>query len=303
MAANGSVAPIAPDPAATLRTIRVLRDEDFDVVHLHEPLAPGPTLTALVFTDGPMVGTWHRAGEIAWYRFMRGPVRWAANRVSVRCAVSEQAAATARQALGGDYEVVWNGIEVDRVAAAEPWPSTGPTVLFLGRHEPRKGLAVLVEAVVKHGVDARVWVAGEGPQTASLKEATLGDPRFQWLGVIGEQEKLRRLRGATVVAAPSLHGESFGVVLLEAMAAGTSLVASDIPGYANVARDAQDALLVPAGDAPALAGALRRALAGGPEIEAMRTSARARAAEHSMAALACRYIGLYEPLIAARSNR
>jgi phosphatidylinositol alpha-mannosyltransferase len=297
-AANGSVAPIAPDPAASLRTIRVLRDERFDLVHLHEPLVPGPTLTALLFSDGPLVGTFHRAGTISWYRAMRGPGRWATRRLALRCAVSALALETARQTLGGEYELVWNGIDVRLVSAVEPWPSSGPTVLFLGRHEPRKGLAVLVEAVVHHGVEAKIWVAGEGPQTASLKEATLGDSRFEWLGVISEEEKLRRLRGADVLAAPSLHGESFGMVLLEGMAACTPVVASDIPGYANVAGPSKDAILVPPGDAGALAAGLRVALAGGPVIKTMTESAYARAGELSLGSLARRYLELYEPLLA-----
>ncbi|MGH9104612.1 MAG: glycosyltransferase family 4 protein [Acidimicrobiales bacterium] len=297
-AANGSIAPIAPDPAAALRTIRVLRDERFDIVHLHEPLVPGPTLTALLFSDGPLVGTFHRAGDITWYRGIKGPGRWALRRLALRCAVSGLALATARQALGGDYELVWNGIDVDLVNTVEPWPTSGPTVLFLGRHEPRKGLAVLVEAVVKHGVDAKIWVVGDGPQHTSLRGSTLGDARFEWLGTVGEEEKLRRLRGADVLAAPSLHGESFGVVLLEGMAARAAVVASDIPGYAQVARPGRDALLVPPGDAAALARALEEALAGGPEVKAMKESAYERAAGHSLKALAARYLELYEGLLA-----
>jgi phosphatidylinositol alpha-mannosyltransferase len=281
-----------------LRTIRVLRDERFDLVHLHEPLVPGPTLTALLFSDGPLVGTFHRAGAIAWHTVMRGPGRWATRRLALRCAVSALALETARQTLGGEYELVWNGIDIGLVWAVEPWPTSGPTVLFLGRHEPRKGLAVLVEAVVRHGVEARIWVAGEGPQTASLKEATLGDSRFEWLGVIGEDEKLRRLRGADVLAAPSLHGESFGVVLLEGMAACTPIVASDIAGYANVARQSKDAILVPPGNPGALAAGLREALGGGPVIKAMTESAYERATEHSLASLARRYLELYTPLLA-----
>lgn len=297
-AGNGSIAPIAPDPSAALRTIRALRDEHFDIVHLHEPFVPGPTMTALLFSDGPLVGTFHRAGAIAWYRAMQRPGRWAARRLVLRCAVSTLALETARDAFAGRYELVWNGIDVGLVSSAQPWPTTGPTILFVGRHEPRKGLAVLIEAVVQHGVEARVWVAGEGPQTAALKEQTLGDARFEWLGPIGDEEKLRRLRAADVLAAPSLHGESFGIVLLEGMAAGAAVVASMIPGYANVARPSRDALLVPPGDATSLATALREALAGGPEIKAMRESAYERATEHSLDALAQRYLQLYEPLLA-----
>ncbi|HTV12643.1 MAG TPA: glycosyltransferase family 4 protein [Acidimicrobiales bacterium] len=302
-AANGSVAPIAPDPSAALRTIRALRDEQFDIVHLHEPLVPGPTLTALVFSDRPLVGTFHRAGDIAWYRALKVPGRWAARRLSVRCAVSGLALATARRALGGQYELLWNGIDIGLVNAASAWPTNGPTVLFLGRHEPRKGLAVLVEAVMQQGVDARVWVAGDGPQSRALREATMGDARFEWLGTIDEEEKLRRLRGADVLVAPSLHGESFGVVLLEGMAARATVVASDIAGYANVARGSRDAFLVPPGDPAALAGALQKALAGGPEVKAMQESAYQRAAAHSLGALAQKYLELYEPLQAERQRR
>jgi phosphatidylinositol alpha-mannosyltransferase len=296
-ASNGSIAPVAPDPAAALRTIRVLRDERFDVVHVHEPLAPGPCMTALVFSDRPLVGTFHRAGSSAWYHAFRAVARLATKRLAVRCAVSEMALATAKEALGGEYELVWNGIDLEVVAGAVPWPKAGPTVLFVGRHEQRKGLAVLVDAVVRYGVEAHVWVAGEGPQTSSLREATLGDPRFEWLGVINEEEKLRRLRGADVLVAPSLRGESFGIVLLEGMAAGAAVVASDLAGYANVARPGRDAILVPPGDAGALAAALRRALAGGPEVAAMRESALQRAGELSLATLAQRYLGLYEGLL------
>jgi phosphatidylinositol alpha-mannosyltransferase len=296
-AANGSVAPIAPDPAAALRTIRALRDERFDVVHLHEPLVPGPTLTALLFNEGPMLATFHRAGDNAWYRAVRGPGRWALRRLGLRCAVSPLALQTARRAVGGDYELVWNGIDVDLVSGAAPWPSAGPSVLFLGRHEPRKGLAVLVEAVVNHKVDARVWVAGDGPQTAELREATLGDARFEWLGTIPEEEKLRRLKAADVLVAPSLHGESFGVVLLEGMAAGAAVVATDIPGYASVARRSRDAFLVPPGDPAALAEALQEALAGGPTVKLMKESALERAREHSLSALAERYVQLYGRLV------
>ena len=299
---NGSVAPIAPDPSAALRTIRALREERFDIVHLHEPFVPGPTLTALLFSDGPLVGTFHRAGAIAFYRVMQRPGRWAARKLALRCAVSTLALETAREAFGGHYELVWNGIDVGVVSAAEPWPTSGPTILFVGRHEPRKGLAVLIEAVVRYGVEARVWVAGEGPQTAALREETLADARFEWLGAITDDEKLRRMRGADVLAAPSLHGESFGIVLLEGMAAGTAVVASNIPGYANVARPSRDALLVPPGDAEALAAALREALAGGPDMKAMRESALERAAAHSLAALAERYLELYDPLLSRLSH-
>ena len=293
LASNGSMAPIAPDPACALRTIRALRDEAFDVVHLHEPLVPGPTSTALVFTEAPTVGTFHRAGESAWYRAMRPVARWAANRLQLRCAVSEDALATASEALGGQYELMFNGIDVARYAKADPWPSDHPTILFIGRHEPRKGLAVLIDAMAMLGPDVRLWVASDGPQTAKLEAGTAADPRIEWLGRIGDNEKASRLRGADVLCAPSMHGESFGVVLLEGMAASTPIVASDLPGYRNVARPGCEGLLVPPGDAGALAEALTTVLAGGPLVEQLVAAGDFRAAYFSIEHLAERYVELY----------
>jgi phosphatidylinositol alpha-mannosyltransferase len=293
-ASNGSMAAIAPDPSAAMRTIRALRDEDFDVVNLHEPLAPGPTLTALVFSDDPMVGTFHRSGGSSWYRAFRPLGVWATGRLAVRAAVSVEARETISKAFGGVYELVWNGIDVGLYRSADPWPTLGPTIMFIGRHEPRKGLAVLIEAMGSLGPDVRLWIGSHGPETERLRQETAGDPRIEWLGVLGDQEKIRRIRGAHVLCAPSLHGESFGVVLLEGMAAATPVVASDLAGYRNVARPHQDALLSPPGDARALAAALEVALSGGPEVSRMVESGLERAAAFSLDGLACRYVELYE---------
>jgi phosphatidylinositol alpha-mannosyltransferase len=294
LASNGSLAPVAPDPSCALRTIRALRDEEFDVVHLHEPLVPGPTMTSLIFNSSPMIGTFHRAGESAWYWGLRPLARWGAGRLSVRCAVSENALSTVADALGGSYELVFNGIDVARFAKAAPWPTEGPTVLFVGRHEPRKGLETLLQAVEMLPADVRLWVAGGGPQTLSLRSAGHCADRVEWLGRISDDELACRLRGADVFCAPSLHGESFGVVLLEAMAAATAIVASDLPGYRNVARPGVDALLVPPGDAAALARGIERALAGGSAIAEMIASGECRAARFSREHLAERYLELYQ---------
>jgi phosphatidyl-myo-inositol alpha-mannosyltransferase len=301
-AANGSVAPIAPDVSAQLRTIRALRDEDFDVVHLHEPLCPGPTHTALLFKSQPLVGTFHAAGGSAAYRWLTPAVRWMAQKLDLRCAVSEDARAMAFEALGGEYRLVFNGVEVDAFRKAAPWPTEGPTIFFLGRHEPRKGLAVLLEAMVQLPADVRLWVAGDGPETDVLRSRAAGDSRIEWLGRITEEEKARRLRGADVFCAPSLRGESFGVVLLEAMAAETPVVASDLPGYANVARADRDALLVPPGDATGLAGALRRVLADQSLSAGLVASGEARAAEFSMEHLAEVYLESYATVVAHTSG-
>ncbi len=296
-AANGSMAPIAPDPSAALRTMRALRDEDFDVLHLHEPLAPGPTLTTLVVKPRPLVGTFHAAGGSLAYKYMRPLTRWAAGHLDRRFAVSADARAMAREALGGDYEVVFNGVEVGRYQRAEPWPKDGPTILFVGRHEPRKGLAVLLEAVAELPADVRLWVGGDGPETLELQARWAGDPRIEWLGRLSEEEKRRRLRGADVFCAPSLRGESFGIVLLEAMAAGTPLVASDLAGYANVARAGRDAVLVPPGDAGALAEALGKVLRNPDLAAGLVASGAERAASFSMRRLAEIYLAAYTDLV------
>ena len=297
-AANGSVAPLAPDPSAQLRTIRALRDEGFDVVHLHEPIAPGPCMTTTLFADAPKVGTFHAAGQSAGYRVMGWALRRVAARLDHRVAVSPDAMALAQAALGGEYELLYNGVEVDRFAVGPVQPADGPTIFFLGRHEPRKGLEVLLEAVAELPRDVRVWVGGDGPQSAELRERFAHDPRIEWLGRITDDEREARMRGCTVYCSPSVRGESFGMVLLEAMAAGCALVASDLEGHRNVATDGRDALLAPVGDPAALAKALRRVL----DDDALRTElvagGRRRADDLSMVHLAERYVAIYEQVIA-----
>lgn len=290
---NGSVAPIAPDPSCVLRTVRALQDEAFDIVHLHEPIAPGPTLTSLVCSSAPTVGTFHAAGTSGVYRWLRPIAVHVARRLAQRCAVSADARDLARHYLGGTYEILFNGIEVDRYAKAPPWPTEGPTALFLSRHEPRKGLEVALGALDALGPETRLWVASQGPETARLRARTAGDGRVEWLGRISEEEKRSRIRGADVVVAPSLHGESFGLILLEAMAASTPVVASDLDGYRNVARDGREALLVPPGDARALAEGIRRVLTD-PALRAeLVAGGEQRAAEMSMDRLSEHYVEIY----------
>lgn len=302
-ASNGSIAPLALDLPCALRTIRALRDEEFDVVHLHEPLCPGPTLTALLTAEHPIVGTFHRAGASRAYRRFKPIVRAVADRIDVKVAVSEDARRTASDAHPGDYVLLFNAIEVERFATAKPTPTEGPTIFFLGRHEPRKGLDILVDAMAHLPADVHLWVAGDGPQTADLKAATANDSRIEWLGRIGDAEVAARLRGADVFCAPSLHGESFGVVLLEAMAAQTPIVAGDLPGYRNVARPDEQAVLVPPGDAPALAKAIERVLTD-TDLNARLTDAgEQRAAAFSIGRLADRYVELYRTVIEASPGR
>ncbi len=296
-AANGSVAPVAPDPAAQLRTIRAIRDEGFDVLHLHEPLAPGPTMTALLVKAVPMIGTFHAAGDSASYRWAAPVLRWGLRSLSHRVAVSGDARHLAQRYLGGEYELLFNGIELERYATGPATPTEGPTIFFCGRHEPRKGLAVLLAALQELPPDVRVWVGSDGPETERLRSEFAGDARIEWLGRLTDAEKEARLRGADVFCAPALMGESFGVVLLEAMAAGTAVVASDLDGYRNVATHDRDALLAPVGDASGLAAALRHALGDADRRAELVEAGSERAAGFAMSALADLYLERYAALV------
>ena len=181
--ANGSVAPVSLGPFAAGRAVRRIRQAGVDIVHLHEPLAPGAGYACLLRCPQPRIGTFHRSGASTGYRLLGPLARWAAGRLDVRCAVSPQAMATAADALGGTYEIVGNGVELDRFTDAAPWATTGPTVVFVGRHERRKGLGVLLDAFA--GVDdprARLWVVGDGPDTDVLRQRVQGDARVDGSG-------------------------------------------------------------------------------------------------------------------------
>ena len=290
---NGSVAALALQPAAVARTRRALRDGGYDVVHLHEPLAPSITLAALADHTLPTVGTFHAAGHRTPYRWADVPLRHIAHRLDARAAVSGPAACLAQRHLGGRYTIIGNGIDVHEYHAAPPVPVDRPTVLFIGRHEARKGLSVLLEAVQYLGADLTVWVAGEGPETPRLRRHYGADQRIQWLGPIDDAEKRSRLRSATVLCAPALGGESFGMVVLEAMAADTPVVASDIEGYRVPTNDGHAAVLVPPGQPRQLADALRLVVSDRSTREGLRLAGAAQAQMHSMHTVAERYVELY----------
>lgn len=301
-AANGSIAPLAPDASAALRTIRALNDESFDVVHVHEPLAPGPPMTSVLMHAAPVVGTFHAAGRSSSYQIFGWFLRWVSERIDRKVVVSKDALELVQSAMPGEYDILFNGVEVDEIAAAPPTPTTHPTVFFCGRHEERKGLAVLLDAFRSLPPDARLWIASDGPDSARLHAEYAGDERITWLGRISDAEKFARLRGADVFCAPSLHGESFGVVLIEAMAAGTAVVASGLDGYRNVATDGENAVLVPPGDTAALATALEEVLYDEALAESLRTAGSRRARDFAMATLAAEYVRIYRQVIAAAAH-
>lgn len=301
--ANGSVAPVAPDPSAALRTIRALNDEAFDVIHLHEPIVPGPTATALLLKLAPTVGTFHAAGDSSSYRILNRTARWAADHLTTRVAVSEAARELAHRYLEGEYRILFNGIETDRFRREGVMREAAPTILFCGRYEPRKGLEVLLEAMAHLPADVTLWVASEGPGLDVLEERYKSDGRIHWLGRVTDDEKIDRLNRATAFCAPSLRGESFGIVLLEAMAAGAALVASDIDGYRQVATADFDSLLVAPGDSVALAKALSTVLDDPDRRAALVAHGFESAESFSMTRLAREYESIYRTLLAAEERR
>ena len=300
-AINGSVAPVAPDASAAFRTIRALNDEAFDVLHVHEPLVPGPTLTAVLVKLAPIVATFHSAGESGAYKTFQKLGRPIARRIDVRVAVSADAVELAQRYIGGEYEILFNGIDLE--AYSGPMVEhRDNAIFFCGRHEPRKGLGVLLEAVSLMPGDVRLWIASDGPETELLKTQYQNDQRIEWLGRISDAEKIDRLRRASLFCAPSLRGESFGIVLLEAMAAGTPVVSTDIDGYRNVATDGENALLVEPGNPQALASAMSRIIAD-PRLATRLTAAgRIHAQSYSLDALADHYVVLYERALSMEAD-
>jgi phosphatidyl-myo-inositol alpha-mannosyltransferase len=305
---NGSVAPVALSPASVVRAQRYVQTGGFDVAHLHEPLAPMTAYGLLLTAPLPLVGTYHRAGVSRWVPLLKPLVELAGRRLEVRVAVSEAARDTGERSSGGPFEVLFNGVDMDRYEHASPIRDDEgrPVVLFLGRHERRKGLEVLLDAFERVDRPAVLWVAGEGPATEVQRRRHPESDRVHWLGMLPDDQVPRRLAGADVLCAPSLYGESFGMVLLEGMAARCSVVASDIAGYRMAANG--HAALVPPGDKDALAKALDVAVAdtadgSGHSAPKAKEDALAQARAWSMDALAARYVDVYERAIASYAAR
>lgn len=302
-AANGSVAPLAPDPSAALRTIRALNDEAFDIIHLHEPIVPGPTVTALLLKLAPTVGTFHAAGDSTSYRVLNKTARWAAEHLTTRVAVSDSAKELAHRYLGGEYITLFNGIEVQRYQRPHVEREEAPTIFFCGRYEPRKGLEVLLQAMSYLPADVTLWIASDGIGIDDLQNTYGADSRIKWLGRISEEDKLNRLARCTVFCAPSLRGESFGIVLLEAMAAGAPLVASNISGYNNVASNDVNALLVEPGNPVELAKSIMRTCDEPGLRLTLVKGGYERAADFSMQRLAEQYLSIYRQLLSDEKSR
>lgn len=269
--ANGSVAPVAFGPVAATRVKRTLDGWAPDVIHLHEPLIPSLSLLALRGATAPTVGTFHAAAEKSLgYRASRPVLARAFDKLDVVTAVSEPAKALVERYFPGDYLVTPNGVEVGRFAGARPADhGARPTVLFFGRLERRKGLEVLIQALTRlRDLDPALVVVGAGPQQRACRAlARRLRVEARWIGAVHEDLKPGTFSSADVYCAPPLGGESFGIVLIEAMAAGTPVVCSDLAGFRDVVDDA--GILVTPRDPGRLADALRRVLTEPKEAERM----------------------------------
>jgi len=304
---NGSVARLAFGPRVALRIRVTLRRSRPDVVHVHEPFAPSAGLLAVLNTRLPVVATFHASiSRSRAYRVAAPALRPLYRRLAERIAVSEEARRTVERVFGDGVRIIPNGVEWSRFSPLPP-PS-GSLILFLGRMERRKGAAVLLEAFTRLAPsvpDAELVMAGEGSERRAVEKAVPEElrDRVTFVGRIDPAELAQVFGRSSVVCAPSLGGESFGIVLLEAMAAGRPVVASSIPGYAAVARDGVDGILVPPGDPSALSEALRRVFADPAAARAMGEAGRERARRYDWPVVASEVEEVYADALAAPRPR
>lgn len=261
---NGSVARLRFGPATHRQVKKWLAHGDFDVLHLHEPNAPSLSMLALQAAEGPIVATFHTSTtKSLTLSVFQGILRPYHEKIIGRIAVSDLARRWQMEALGSDAVEIPNGVDVAALKAAprlDGYPRAGKTVLFLGRFdEPRKGMAVLVDALpalVERFADIEILIVGRGDEDELREKCGDLAGHLTFLGQVDDAEKAAALRSADVYCAPHTGGESFGIVLVEAMAAGTPVVASNLDAFRRVLLDGEAGRLVPVDDADAMADAL-----------------------------------------------
>jgi phosphatidylinositol alpha-mannosyltransferase len=268
----------------------VLDRERFGVLHFHEPFVPFLSLVVLGLSNSVNVATFHAFGGFSpAYQVGSRLMRPSVGRIHGRIAVSAVARHFVERFFPGDYKVIPNGVDIGRFERAVPiarWQDGTKNILFVGRFEARKGLLDLLKAyriLRKTGCECRLLVVGGGPQDKEARRylATRKLGGVEFLGRVSDDERDALFKTADVYCSPATGRESFGIVLLEAMAAGTAIVCSDIHGYKGVVRRDRDAILVPPGDSKALAGALAQLLSDDERRRAMGRSGRERAEEYS----------------------
>ena len=310
---SGSTARITLSPQVYRRVKKILHDEKFDVVHVHEPTAPVLPLFVLRHSHAVNVGTFHAYRESnAAYEYMRPLFQRVFNRLDGRIFVSEAVQDYITQYFPGDYTIIPNGIDCARFASPDIQPieqfnDGRPNILFVGRLEKRKGFRHLIRAYpfVKALVpDARLIVVGafsDEEKAPFLRYARTHRLRgVHFVGLVSPEELPRYYRTATIFCAPSTGFESFGIILLEAMAAGLPIVASDITGYRTVLQNSTEGILVPPTDDEALARAIAQLLRDPAQRAAMSACGKAKAAQYDWSIIAKRVLAYYDELIAAQ---
>ena len=305
---NGSVARLSFGPVSYTRVRRWIRAGRFDVLHVHEPVAPSLSMLALMVADGPIVATFHTANPRSRMLLaFQGMLQPFLEKITGRIAVSELARQVQVEHLGGDAVIIPNGVDVQFFARATPlpgYPRAGGTIGFIGRYdEPRKGMSVLLDALrllVPTRPDLQLLVAGGGDEKDLQEEAgpeLAGALRL--LGRVSDEDKAAMLRSVDIYCAPNTGGESFGIILTEAMSAGTPVVASDLDAFRRVLDGGIAGVLARVGDAAALAGALGRVLDDPGRRAVLAAQGRRVVASYDWPVVAATVVKVYETVMAA----
>jgi phosphatidyl-myo-inositol alpha-mannosyltransferase len=314
---NGSVARLAFGPVSFTRVRRWIRDHHFDVLHLHEPTVPSLSMLALTVADGPIVATFHTSTPRSWaLTTFGGVLQPLLEKITARIAVSALARRVQMAHLGTDAVEIPNGVDVRFYAEATPlpgYPRRGGTVGFVGRYdEPRKGMSVLLDAVrplVAARPSLQLLVVGPGDVDALLAAAGPAlARRLVLLGRVDDHTKARALRSADVYCAPNIGGESFGIILTEAMAAGTPVLASDLEAFRRVldgggGGGSPAGELVPVGDSAALAARLVALLDDAPRRSVLSAAGRAAVQVYDWGHVGAAVLRVYEAAMAADPRR
>jgi len=296
--ANGALPNIVLSPSAIPRVRRVLQRERFDVVHLHEPMTPVICVATLCWAECPVVATFHASGKLEWNAFGKPTWGFLMDRIDHRIAVSEAARESAMRWYPGDFELIPNGVLIPPEADAGGRENR---IVFVGRHDPRKGMPVLIRAwpEIRRRTGARLRIIGADPLMVrlALTRAGVKDEGIDALGFLSQEALTEELLAAKALVAPSLGGESFGMVLTRAFACAVPVVASDISGYRDVMTD-ETGVLVPPDDPGALTEGTSALLADETRRQRLGESARRLAIErYSWDDIARRLTAIYERLV------